>query len=74
MNTLSYAAARANLAKIMKNVCKRRAPVIIQQRGGPAVVMISLEEFQAMQATLHLLRSTSDARHPLAVDPELGVG
>lgn len=74
MNTISYAAARANLVKTMKNVCKNHKPVVVACRGGPAVVMIALEDFRDMEATMHLLRSTANTRHPLAANPELDIG
>lgn len=74
MDTISYTVARANLAKIMEQVCNDHAPVIITHKRKPAVVMISLEDYQAMEETTYLLRSATNARHLLGSIVELEAG
>ena len=61
MDTISYSAARNQLARTMDKVNDNSAPVIItRQRGKPAVLM-SLEEYEAMTETAHLLSSPVNA-------------
>ncbi len=76
MDTISYTVARANLAKIMEQVCNDHAPVIITHKRKPAVavVMISLEDYQAMEETIYLLRSPANARYLLESIVELEAG
>jgi antitoxin YefM len=62
MNVIGYSAARQRLAKLMDSVVEDRRPVVLTRRKAPAVVMIALEEYEAMAETLHLLRSPKNAR------------
>jgi antitoxin YefM len=62
MDVISYTAARANLAKTMERVCSDHLPVIIIRKGAAPVVLISLEDYQALEETLYLLRSPANAR------------
>ncbi len=61
MNVIGYSAARQRLAKVMDSVVDDRRPVVVTRRKAPAVVMIALEEYEAMAETLHLLRSPKNA-------------
>jgi antitoxin YefM len=65
MNAITYTAARENLASTMDQVCRDHAPMIITRNRDQAVVMISLDEFEALEATAHLLRSPANARRLL---------
>ena len=57
MDAISYTAARTNLAKTMEQVCEDHSPVIITRSKSPSVVMISLEDYEALQETAYLLRA-----------------
>jgi len=46
----------------MDEVCRDRAPVIITRKREQSVVIISLEEYEALEETSHLLRSPVNAR------------
>ena len=61
MNTKSYSFVRQNLASVMDDVCESRAPMTVTRQSGDAVVMLSLEEFEALEETLHILRSPRNA-------------
>ena len=65
MNALSYSTARANLAVTMDKVCKDHNPVIITKKRDSAVVMISLEDYEAMEETAYLMRSPKNAKRLL---------
>lgn len=74
MDAISYTTARANLSKTMQQVCDDHAPVIITRKGEGPVVMISLEDYQAMEETTYLLRSPANARRLLESIAELESG
>ncbi len=74
MEAMSYTAARANLAKTMEKVCDDHAPVIITRKSESPVVMMSLEDYEAMQETTYLLRSPANARALLESIAELEAG
>ncbi len=74
MNAISYTSARANLAKTMANVCNDHAPIIITRKSEDPVVMMSLEDYNAMQETSYLLRSPANALSLLESIAELEAG
>jgi antitoxin YefM len=74
MDAISYTVARASLAKTMEKVCNDHDPVIITRKRESPVVMISLEDYQAMEETTYLLRSPSNARNLLESIAELEAG
>ena len=61
MNALSYSALRSNLASTMESVCENHDPVIITKKRDPSVVMISLEDYEAMEETASLLQNPVNA-------------
>jgi antitoxin YefM len=65
MDAISYTAARENLAATMDKVCRDRAPVIITRKREQAVVMLSLEDYEALEETAYLLRSPANAKRLL---------
>jgi antitoxin YefM len=65
MDAISYTAVRANLSKTMERVCNDHAPIIITRKRESPVVMLSLEDYQAMEETAYLLRSPANARNLL---------
>ena len=61
METISYTAARNALATTMSKVCQDHVPIIITRNNADSVVMMSLEDFNAIQETAYLLRSPKNA-------------
>ncbi|MFT7722959.1 MAG: type II toxin-antitoxin system prevent-host-death family antitoxin [Roseateles sp.] len=61
MLTLTCSDARARLAELMRLVNDGHAPVRITPRRGKPVVMLSLDEFNALQETSYLMRSPANA-------------
>ena len=74
IDAISYTAARANLATTMAHVCNDHAPIIITRKSEDPVVMMSLEDYNAMQETTYLLRSPVNARDLLESIAELESG
>ncbi|MCD4706985.1 MAG: type II toxin-antitoxin system prevent-host-death family antitoxin [Candidatus Sabulitectum sp.] len=74
MEAISYTAARANFAKTMNKVCNDHAPIIITRKSEDSVVMMSLQDYEAMEETTYLLRSPVNARLLLESITELEAG
>ncbi len=71
---MSYSEARKRLAKTMQEVCARREPVMITRRNKPCVVMMSVEDFEALEETAYLLRAPNNARRLIESLVELEQG
>ncbi len=74
MDALTYSAARANLASTMDRVCNDHEPLIITRNGEQAVVMVSLEDYNALEETAYLLRNPTNAKRLLAAIEQLSAG
>lgn len=75
MDNINYSTARQNLASTMDRVCEDGAPLVITRSAkGQSVVMISLDEYQSLEETAHLLRSPANARRLMAALKELEQG
>jgi len=61
MDAITYSAAREKLAETMDKVCDQHEPVIITRRKAGAVVMLSLDDWNAIEETAYLLRSPANA-------------
>jgi antitoxin YefM len=62
MKAITYTAARQNLAKTMAEVCEDHAPVIVTRKKSDSVVIMSLEDYAALEETAYLLRSPKNTR------------
>ena len=74
MDAITYSAARANLASTMDRVCNDHEALIITRNGEQSVVMLSLEDFQALEETAYLLRSPANAKRLLSAAAQLTAG
>jgi antitoxin YefM len=74
MNVLTYSDTRANLKDVMDRVVEDRAPVVITRQKAEAVVMVSLADWNAMEETLHLLSTPTNAERLRRAVRELDAG
>mgnify|MGYP006346368101 FL=1 len=74
MDAISYTTARANLAATMNRVCDDHEALIITRNGEQSVVMMSLEDYKALEETAYLLRSPKNAQRLLASIAQLDAG
>ena len=74
MRIISYTAAGSNLATTVEQVCNDHAPIAITRKGEGAVVMISIDNYQALEETAYLLRSPKNTRRLIAAMAELDDG
>jgi antitoxin YefM len=62
MDTMTYSYTRQNFADVMDRVNDDRAPLLITRQQGKPVVMMSLDDFNALEETAYLLRSPVNAQ------------
>lgn len=65
METVTYSDARGNFRKTMDKVCDDHTPIVVTRQNKPAVVMMSLADYNSIEETLYLLRSTKNAERLL---------
>lgn len=66
MDALSYNYTRQHLAEVMDRVNDSSKPVLITRQNGKAVVMISLDDYNALEETAYLLRNPANAQRLMA--------
>lgn len=74
MPHVNFTEFRQNLASHMDEVCNSRAPLVVTRQKGQSVVVMSEEEYEGMQETLHLLRSPKNAERLLRSIEVLNAG
>lgn len=74
MDAITYSAARANLASTMNRVCNDHEALIVTRNGEQSVVMISLEDYNALEETAYLLRSPTNAKRLFSAIEQLNAG
>lgn len=63
MNVLSYSEARAGLKGVLDEVQDTADVTLITRRKGGDAVVMSLDYFNGLMETVHLLRSPANAAH-----------
>ena len=63
MTVVNYTEARNNLKSILDTVANDADYTIISRRDAEDAVVMSLDYFNAMQETLHLLRTPANVAH-----------
>ncbi len=74
MKTMTYSESRAHYAEVLNAVVDDREEIVITRAGREPVVIVSLEDYQSLKETAHLLRSPANARRLLAAIDELENG
>jgi antitoxin YefM len=75
MRTTSYSELRRNLSEALDSVTNDHAPIIItRDRGKPAAVLMSLEDYASYEETQHLLQSPRNAERLLEATAALEKG
>ncbi|WP_424988352.1 type II toxin-antitoxin system Phd/YefM family antitoxin [Microbulbifer sp. S227A] len=74
MDVVTYTDARASLKDVMDRVIHDRIEVVVTRKKREAVVMISLDEYNAIQETLHLQKSPENVRRLQSAIAQLNAG
>ena len=74
MDAISYTRLRANLAAVMDRVVEDHDAVIVTRNSRPGVVLLSLEDYEAMQETAYLMRSPANAKRLMESVEQLNAG
>ncbi len=75
MRTTSYTDLRKNLASMLDSVTEDHAPMLItRDKGKPAAVLMSLEDYASYEETRYLLRNPRNADRLLKAVVELDEG
>ncbi|MFD1510451.1 type II toxin-antitoxin system Phd/YefM family antitoxin [Lacimonas salitolerans] len=61
MDVISYSDARAQLKSVMDRAVNDKQEVVVTRKHGDSVVIVSLDEWNAITETLHLLSSPRNA-------------
>lgn len=71
MDAIPYTELETKLAQTMDKVCDDHAPITITRNNAQPVVLLSLEDYQALEETAYLLRSPQNAKRLLGSIAEL---
>lgn len=74
MDVLTYSETRANLKAVLDRVVDDHVPVVVARRRTRSVVLVSLEDWNAIEATMHLLSTRANAEQLLASIAEADAG
>ena len=74
MKTMSYTESRARYAEVLDSVIDDREEVVITRAGHEPVVIVSLEDYEALKETAYLMRSPKNARRLLDAMERLEAG
>ncbi len=74
MRAITYTNARNNLASTMKKVCDDHDPIIVTRKNHEAVILMSLEDYEALNETAYLLQSPKNAKRLIDSIEELNAG
>jgi antitoxin YefM len=74
MGHVNFTDFRQNLASHMDRVCDDRTALVVTRQKGRSVVVLSEEEYESLQETLHLLKSPRNADRLREAIAELDAG
>ena len=61
MDVVSFTEARANLKSVMDKVVRDHTQVVVTRQKAEAVVIVSLEDWNSIEETMHLLSTPRNA-------------
>jgi antitoxin YefM len=62
MDALTYSYTRQHFADVMRQVNDDRVPVVVTSQRGKPVVIMSLDDYHALEETAYLLRNPKGAK------------
>lgn len=74
MDVMTYSDARAQLKGVMDRAIHDRQEVVVTRKNGESVVVVSLETWNAVNETLHLLSTPNNAARLRASIAQLDAG
>ncbi len=74
VDVTTYSDARQNLAKLMDRVVKRGEPVIVARKKRGSVVLVSLDQWNSTEETLHLMSTRANTKALLKAMDDLDAG
>ena len=74
MDALTYSYTRQHFAEVMRQVNEDRVPVVVTRQRGKPVVIMSLDDFHALEETAYLLRNPKGAKRLMEAVEELRRG
>ena len=74
MDVMTYSDARARLKDVMDRAIHDKQEVVVTRKKGEAVVVVSLETWNAVNETLHLLSTPKNASRLRASIVQLDAG
>lgn len=74
MDALTYSYTRQHFADVMRQVNEDRVPVVVTSQRGKPVVIMSLDDYHALEETAYLLRNSQGAARLMEAVEELRRG
>jgi antitoxin YefM len=74
MEVISYSDTRERLKDVMDRVVENHEPVVISRQKAESVVMVSLSDWHAIEETMHLLSSSTNAQRLKSAIDEMDAG
>ncbi|MDM8521846.1 type II toxin-antitoxin system prevent-host-death family antitoxin [Desulfococcaceae bacterium HSG8] len=74
MDAIAYSTIGKDFVSVMEKVCDDHNPVIITRKNSESVVIMSLEDYNAIEETMYLLRSPANAARLRASIAEFEAG
>lgn len=74
MDVMTYSDARAQLKGVMDRAINDKQEIVVTRKNGESVVVVSLETWNAVNETLHLLSTPNNASRLRASIAQLDAG
>jgi antitoxin YefM len=74
MDALTYSYTRQHFAEVMRQVNEDHAPVVVTSQRSKPVIIMSLDDYQALEETAYLLRHPKGAQRLMEAVEELRKG